>query len=103
MTCFFSEEKEALLNMLREFAATEIASHAAQWDRDRGFPSLTVLAMGDLGLFGLVFPEECGGAGADSTSTVANGPSLCGDCSYMHIEIGDGHSYILLRSKPHSA
>ncbi len=68
MTLFFSEEQEAFRNVVREFAAAEIAPHAAKWDRDRVFPSRTVLAMGDLGLFGLVFPEEYGGAGADFTT-----------------------------------
>ena len=51
--------------MVREFAEAEIAPHAADWDRDHTFPVETVLAMGRLGLFGLPFPEEYGGGGAD--------------------------------------
>ncbi|WP_420435867.1 acyl-CoA dehydrogenase family protein [Candidatus Poriferisocius sp.] len=35
MTFFFSEEQEAFRSVVREFAAAEIASHAAQWDRGR--------------------------------------------------------------------
>ena len=50
---------------MREFAEAEIAPHAADWDRDHIFPVDTVLAMGKLGLFGLPFPEEYGGGGAD--------------------------------------
>lgn len=68
MALFFSEEQEMFRNMVRDFAAREIAPHASRWDRDRVFPSETVMAMGDLGLFGLVFPEEYGGAGADFTT-----------------------------------
>ena len=54
--------------VLRDFARAEIAPHAETWDRDHVFPVETVKAMGDLGLFGLVFGEEYGGAGADFTT-----------------------------------
>jgi butyryl-CoA dehydrogenase len=50
---------------VRDFAETEIAPHAARWDAEHTFPVDTVLAMGRLGLFGLPFPEEYGGGGAD--------------------------------------
>ena len=60
-----SPEQEQFRNVVREFAAAEIAPHAADWDRDHTFPVDTVLAMGRLGLFGLPFPQEYGGGGAD--------------------------------------
>ena len=60
-----SAEHEAFRRVVREFAEAEIAPHAAEWDRTHTFPTETVLEMGELGLFGLVFPEEYGGAGAD--------------------------------------
>jgi alkylation response protein AidB-like acyl-CoA dehydrogenase len=59
-----SDEDEAFRAVVREFAEGEIAPHAADWDRDHVFPVDVVVAMGDLGLFGLPFPEEYGGAGA---------------------------------------
>lgn len=55
------------------------ASRRQQHDLDRVFPSHTVLAMGDLSLFGLVFPEEYGGAGAYSTPS--RGVSIWAVCS----------------------
>src|SRR5438477_3211678 len=61
-------EQEAFRKVVRDFAEREIAPHAEQWDRDHVFPVDTVLAMGELGLFGLPFPEEYGGSGADFTS-----------------------------------
>ena len=63
-----SDEQEAFRKVVRDFAEKEIAPHAEAWDRDHTFPVETVLAMGELGLFGLPFPEEYGGAGADLTT-----------------------------------
>ena len=45
-----------------------MAPHAAEWDEQHRFPVELVPAMGDLGLFGLVVPEEFGGADGDFTS-----------------------------------
>src|SRR6185312_7809541 len=55
-------------SVVREFATEQVAPHAAQWDREHRFPVELVPQMGDLGLFGLVVPEEYGGAGGDFTS-----------------------------------
>jgi butyryl-CoA dehydrogenase len=58
-------EHEAFRRVVREFAEAEIAPHAEAWDRGAEFPLHTVRRMGELGLFGLPFPEEYGGSGAD--------------------------------------
>ena len=63
-----TDEQEAFRKVVRDFAESEIAPHAEAWDRDHTFPTDVVLAMGSLGLFGLVFPEEYGGSGADFTT-----------------------------------
>ncbi len=63
-----SDEHEAFRRVVRDFAEAEIAPHAEDWDREHVFPTETVVAMGDLGLFGLVFAEQWGGAGADFTT-----------------------------------
>ncbi len=63
-----SDEQESFRKVVRDFAESEIAPHAERWDRDHTFPLATVLAMGELGLFGLPFPEEYGGSGADFTT-----------------------------------
>jgi butyryl-CoA dehydrogenase len=59
------EETEAFRAVVRDFAEQQIAPHAEAWDRDHHFPVDTVLAMGELGLFGLPFPEQYGGSGSD--------------------------------------
>jgi len=64
----FSDEHESFRKVVRDFAEREIGPHAEAWDRDHHFPVDVVQAMGDLGLFGLTFPDEWGGAGADFTT-----------------------------------
>jgi short-chain 2-methylacyl-CoA dehydrogenase len=63
MTFELSPEHEQFRRSVRDFAAAEIAPHAAQWDRDHHFPTDVVQKMGALGLMGLTAPEEYGGSG----------------------------------------
>ncbi|MEO8827645.1 acyl-CoA dehydrogenase family protein [Lapillicoccus sp.] len=65
-----SKEHEDFRAVVREFAEAEVAPHIEQWDRDAYFPVDLVPRMGALGLFGLVVPEEYGGADADFMSLV---------------------------------
>jgi short/branched chain acyl-CoA dehydrogenase len=67
-----SREHEEFRRTVREFAAAEIAPHAAAWDEKHHVPIDVIAKMGDLGLFGLTSPEEYGGAGEDGDFT-----SLC--------------------------
>jgi short-chain 2-methylacyl-CoA dehydrogenase len=64
----FSDEHEAFRKVVRDFAEREIGPHAEEWDRDHVFPVDTIRSMGDLGLFGLPFPEEYGGGNSDFTT-----------------------------------
>jgi alkylation response protein AidB-like acyl-CoA dehydrogenase len=63
-----SKEHEEFRAVVREFADAQVAPHAARWDREHHFPAELMPQLGDLGLFGLVVPEEYGGSGADFTS-----------------------------------
>jgi alkylation response protein AidB-like acyl-CoA dehydrogenase len=65
-----SKEHEDFRAVVREFAEAEVAPHIADWDRTAHFPTELIPTMGDLGLFGLVVPEQYGGADADFTSLV---------------------------------
>src|SRR5919112_5393429 len=72
MTFELSREHEEFRHVVREFAESEIAPHAAEWDREHHFPTDVVQQMGKLGLMGLTAPEEFGGVGDDGDFT-----SLC--------------------------
>jgi butyryl-CoA dehydrogenase len=63
-----SEDHETFRKVVRDFAEKHVAPHVAQWDREHRLPTDVVHAMGELGLFGLVVPEEYGGSGADFTT-----------------------------------
>ena len=63
-----SEEQLAIRNTCRDFAEQEIKPQAEELDRTGSFPYKIVREMGELGLLGLPFPEEYGGAGADFLS-----------------------------------
>ncbi len=63
-----NEEQLAIRNTCREFAEQEIQPIAEQMDATGQFPYAIIRQMGELGLLGLPFPEEYGGAGADFLS-----------------------------------
>lgn len=63
-----SPEQEAIRQTCREFADQVVAPQAEESDRLSRFPYPVVAQMGELGLFGLPYPESVGGAGADYIS-----------------------------------
>jgi alkylation response protein AidB-like acyl-CoA dehydrogenase len=58
-----SEEQELLRRSVREFAETEMRPHVREWDQDQHFPIELMPKLAALGLLGIQFPEQYGGAG----------------------------------------
>ena len=58
-----SEEQVLLRNAVREFAEAEIRPHVREWDEAQQFPESLIPKLGALGLTGIQFPPEYGGAG----------------------------------------
>lgn len=64
----FTQEQDAFRATVRDFAEKVIAPRAEEMDATGEFPVDIIHKMGELGLFGLPFPEEYGGSGADFTT-----------------------------------
>src|SRR5207248_10993427 len=58
-----SEEQQQVKWSVREFAEAEIAPHVMEWDESQHFPIELKPKLAELGLTGVIFPEEYGGAG----------------------------------------
>jgi len=76
-----NDEQKMIRKMVRDFAENEIAPIAQETDQSGQFPWEIIRQMGKLGLMGLPFSEEYGGAGADTVSyaiTVEEISRVCG-------------------------
>jgi len=58
-----TQEQQQLRRNVREFAESEIAPHVREWDEASHFPVEILPQLGQMGLLGVVFPEELDGAG----------------------------------------
>ena len=65
-----TDEQLMIQSMVRDFSREVVASTAAERDRTKAFPWENFKKMGELGLMGMMVPEEYGGAGADTISYV---------------------------------
>ena len=61
-----SDDHELIRRTVRDFAEREVAPVAEELDREKRFPYEIVAKLGELGLMGIPFPEEYGGAGGDT-------------------------------------
>jgi len=65
------EERTALVEAVRDFAATALAPHAGAWDAEKHFPVDTLRQAGDLGLGGVYASEDVGGSALSRMDAVA--------------------------------
>ena len=56
-------EQEALRRSVREFAEAEVKPHIMEWDEAQNLPDEIIRKVGELGLFGIILPEDLGGSG----------------------------------------
>ena len=63
-------DQTMIRDMVREFSKNNLTPNAARWDQEAEFPHEALNAMAELGLFGMMIPEDWGGAGADTVSFV---------------------------------
>ena len=70
MDLHLSDEHRMIRDMARDFANSEIAPIAAEYDETGEFPRETIAKMGAHGFMGIAVPEEYGGAGMDTLAYV---------------------------------
>ncbi|MDD9310954.1 acyl-CoA dehydrogenase [Cytobacillus firmus] len=93
-------EQNMILKTIREFAQEEVAPGALERDRTKEFPIEVFKKMADLGLMGIPFPEEYGGAGADTVSFAIVTEELSRACASTgitysaHISLGGAPLYL---------
>jgi alkylation response protein AidB-like acyl-CoA dehydrogenase len=63
-----TESQRLVYQAVAEFASQRVRPHAARWDREGVFPHEIVPQLAELGLLGLMVPEEYGGSGMDCVS-----------------------------------
>ena len=66
----FTDDQQMLRRTVREFAESEIAPHVRHLDEAQEFPREILKKAGDLGLMGIIFPDEYGGAALGYTEYV---------------------------------
>jgi len=81
---YFSEEHTILHDACKRLADNELAPQAFEVDKQHKFPTEQVLKMSELGLMGMVVPEEYGGSGMDylayalAMEEISRGCASCG-------------------------
>jgi butyryl-CoA dehydrogenase len=66
----YTNEQEMLKKMLKDFAETDIAPFAGEWDEKAEYPAESMKKLAELGLMGMPFPPEYGGVGLDYVTYV---------------------------------
>ena len=75
-----TREQELVRQMVREFAVNEVKPIAAEIDETERFPMENVKKMAELGMMGIPFPKELGGAGGDVLSYIITVEELSKAC-----------------------
>ncbi len=89
-----TEDQQAVREMVRDFAESEIRPIAARIDETHEFPLETAKKMGELGLMGLFVPDAYGGAGMDYVSYVIAIEELSRVCA-SHGVIASAHNSLV--------
>ena len=92
----FNEDQRMIRDMARQFARSELAPRAAEWDKDGWIDKAVVRQMGELGLLGMVVPEELGGSYTDyvayalAVEEISVGCGATGALMSIHNSVGCG-------------
>ncbi|RQR59755.1 acyl-CoA dehydrogenase [Burkholderia sp. Bp9002] len=92
----YTEDQRMIRDAARAFATEVLAPQAAQWDRDAHLPDEVVAQLGELGLLGMIVPQELGGSYTDyvayalAMEEIAAGDAACATMMSVHNSVGCG-------------
>ena len=92
-----TENQQMIAEMVRDFAAREITPNVMKWDEDQTFPKELFHKMGELGLMGVLVPQEYGGSGFgyfDYMTAIVEVAKVCGSIGLSvaaHNSLCTGH------------
>ncbi|AOI96337.1 acyl-CoA dehydrogenase family protein [Burkholderia sp. LA-2-3-30-S1-D2] len=92
----YTEDQRMIRDAARAFATEVLAPSAAQWDHDAHLPDAVVAQLGELGLLGMIVPQELGGAYTDyvayalAIEEIAAGDAACATLMSVHNSVGCG-------------
>jgi alkylation response protein AidB-like acyl-CoA dehydrogenase len=96
MADFYTEDQRMIRDSARDFAREELAPRAAQFDKDGWIADETVAKLGELGLLGMMVPDEWGGSYTDYTAyalaieEIAVGCAATSTLMSVHSSVGCG-------------
>ena len=77
----FNEDEQSVIDMLKDFAINEVAPIAAEVDENERFPEETWHSLADMGMMGIIYPEEYNGAGMSYLTYIAVCEELAKYCA----------------------
>ncbi|MPV66192.1 acyl-CoA dehydrogenase family protein [Burkholderia sp. BE17] len=92
----YTEDQRMIRDAARAFATEMLAPNAAQWDHDAQLPDAVVAQLGELGLLGMIVPQELGGSYTDyvayalAMEEIAAGDAACATLMSVHNSVGCG-------------
>jgi alkylation response protein AidB-like acyl-CoA dehydrogenase len=96
---FLTDEQRMIRDTARDFARAELAPHAGQWEQEGWIPDAVVAHLGELGLLGMLVPEEWGGTGSDYVSYALAVEEIAAGCAatatLMSVQNGLGCGSVL--------
>lgn len=89
-----TDEQLMIQNMVREFSRKVIAATASERDKTKEFPAENFKQMGELGLMGMMIPEEYGGESADAISYVLALSEIAYSCASTSVVMSVQNSIV---------
>ncbi|WP_195608022.1 acyl-CoA dehydrogenase [Intestinimonas butyriciproducens] len=87
MNFHFNQDEQDVLDMLHDFCLKEVAPIAAEIDETERFPEETWHKLADMGMMGIAYPEEVGGAGMSYVTYIGACEELAKHCATTSVMV----------------